>query len=155
MGPLLGRERARPSKPEGLQKTSPLREETVERRMASVLARCQKMLDKQTAVYEGTRELHKAVEGTPNKRPRPRDKWASRKLSDDQRSIIAGATDALAMVKAEGSAAAFSEFFEELRGDMKRVRRRLESGDVSPATQALELDIIDMLKEMILSLKKC
>jgi hypothetical protein len=53
------------------------------------------------------------------------------------------------MLNREGTAVAFSEVFEELRADMQRVQSRLAKSDVSLATQVIESDILDTLKEMI------
>ncbi|GBD36224.1 hypothetical protein HRbin36_01345 [bacterium HR36] len=57
-------------------------------------------------------------------------------------------------MQAEGSAVAFAEVLQQVRQDMARVSTRLYKTDPGTETQAIERDIIDMLKEMIEALKK-
>jgi hypothetical protein len=136
------------------RKASALREEKGQRLPASLLSRCQKLLAMQIAVSAGTVDLHKVIEGTADKKPRPRDRRIALQLADNEKAIIVAATKAIDVLKAEGAAAAFREVFRGLRKEVKRVQRRLESSDVGTDTQALEAEVIDTLKEMIASLKK-
>jgi len=76
------------------------------------------------------------------------------KLSDQEKDIVAEANKALEILRAEGSAVAFTEVFDQLRQDMKIVQRRLGVVDPGKVTQSIETDIIDTLKEMIAALKK-
>ncbi len=103
-----------------------------------LLARCQKLLDAQTAVRDATAKL---------------DTAAIAKLSAKQKAIVAEATEVLASLKKDNAAVAFTKVFEGLLADMKRVRIRLDAGDVGAATQKLEDEIIATLKEMIHALK--
>ncbi len=151
---LTAHEPPRPSRSDDPTKATQQREDQVEQPLAGLLGRCQKMLDLQTAVYDGTKGLHKAIEGNADKKPRPRDRQAALKLSDDEKAIIAEATKTIDLLNAEGSAVAFTEAFQELREDLKRVQSRLASSDVGPATQALQQDIIDTLKEMVAGFRK-
>src|SRR5262245_22796033 len=116
--------------------------------------RCQKILDLQIAVHEGTRSLHKVIQDTPDKKPRPEDQQAALKLVASQEDIILEATKAIDMLEAEKVAVTLLEVFREVRKDMERVQRRLKMSDVGMDTQAVEQEIIDALKEMNSALKK-
>jgi hypothetical protein len=143
-----------PSGPSDPLNADPLPEATAERPLASLASRCQVMLDKQIAVHKGTVALHKVRKGRPGGEPRPEDREALLQLSDNEEELIAEATKILGMLKADGAAVAFSEVFEALRGDMERVRSRLTTGDVGPATQAIQKDVIETLQDMIAALKR-
>ncbi|MBI3411719.1 MAG: hypothetical protein HY040_25595 [Planctomycetes bacterium] len=131
-----------------------LREEELERLLAALQNRCEKMLRMQIAVYHGTEGLYKVIEATADKKPRREDQQQSIKLSDQEKDIVSEATKAIEMLEAEGSAVAFPEVFQQVREDMKHVQRRLEITDVGIVTQAIEKDIITSLEEMIAALKK-
>ena len=151
---LTAREQPRQSTSNDLAKVNQPREEKLERPSPTLLARCQKMLAMQIAVSNGTRSLHKVIEGTADKKPRPKDRQAALKLARDMENTVKEATKALDVLEAAGAGAAFLEVFGELRKDMKRAQRRLKVGDVGLATQAIEAEIIDTLKEMIASLQR-
>jgi hypothetical protein len=129
-------------------------EEEFERTLATVLCRCEKMLDMQIAVYNGTKDLHKVIERNDDKKPRPQDKRVTLKLADNVEQIVAEATKVIDVMEAEKAAVAFPEFFRELRKDMKQVQDGLANCDVGVETQSIEQDIIQTLREMIVSLKK-
>jgi hypothetical protein len=131
-----------------------LREEKFERDLADVIQRCQKMHDIQSAVCSDTKALDKIIQGNADQKPSAEDRQAAKKLADKMVETVTVATEIIDMLGAAGSAIAFPEAFQEIREDMKRVRRRLELGDAGIATQNLELDIIDTLTEMLKALKK-
>ena len=128
------------------------REVKSERLLNGLENRCKKMLDRQTAVYDATKALQQAIEATPDRWPRPQDEMTFAELRADQQAIIAEANRAIAMLRAEGTAVAFPEVFEQVRDDMKRVERRLMLQDAGSATQAIEQDIIETLKEIVSAL---
>jgi len=97
--------------------------------------------------------LHQAIQGTPDKKPRPEDRQAALKLVARQQEIISEVSKILAILDKEGAAMAFPEVFQQLRDDMKRVQQRLEKCDVNTATRLIEEDILDTLQEMIKALK--
>src|SRR5262249_3681091 len=105
-------------------------------------------------VQAGTIRVFKAIEATPGKKPSRLNEQDSLRLSDQEKEIIVEANKAIEMIRDEGSAVAFAEVFNQVRDDMIDVQRRLEKIDVGTVTQAVEQDIIDMLKEMIEALKK-
>jgi hypothetical protein len=131
-----------------------IREEELERLLAALQARCEKMLAMQIQVLAGTEGVFKVVDALADKKPTRQNQQDSLKLSDNEKDIVAEATKAIEMLEAEGSAVAFPEVFQQVRQDMMNVQRRLEITDVGVVTQAIEKDIIDTLKEMIEALKK-
>jgi len=131
-----------------------LREEELERLLANLQARCEKMLAMQMQVLGGTEGVFKSVELHKDKKAARGDQQQSLRLSDDEKEIVVEATKAIELLEAEGSAVAFPEVFKQVREDMKHVQRRLGIVDVGQVTQAIEKDIIDTLKEMIEALKK-
>lgn len=130
------------------------REEELERLLAALQARCEKMLAMQQQVLAGTEDVFKAIQATVDRKPERDHQQRSLKLSDQEKEIVIEATKAIEMLEAEGSAVAFPEVFQQVREDMKHVQRRLEVTDAGQVTQAIERDIIDTLKEMIEALKK-
>jgi hypothetical protein len=131
-----------------------LREEELERLLAALQQRCEKMLAMQIEVYNGTVAVDRAILGNDDKKPTRQNTQTSLKLSDDEGKIVTEATKAIEMLEAEGSAVAFPEVFQQVREDMKNVARRLGAVDPGKVTQVIEQDIIDTLKEMIEALKK-
>jgi hypothetical protein len=131
-----------------------LRQEAVEVPLTDLKGHCRKMLDLQIAVHDGTKSLHKAIDSTADKKPRPRDKEVLSRLSNKLKESLDEAMKTLEMLNKDGAAVAFTEVFQDLCKDMKHVQRRLEMGDVGPATQALEKDVIDTLTEMVDAVKR-
>jgi hypothetical protein len=131
-----------------------LREEEVERILAQLQARCEKMLAMQQAVLAGTERVDKSITGVLDKLPTRENKQDSLKLSDNEGDIVVEASRAIEILEAEGSAIAFPEVFQQVREDMKHVQRRLGVTDTAKVTQVIETEIIDTLKEMIEALKK-
>ncbi len=131
-----------------------LREEEIERLLAALQARCEKMLAMQIQVLGGTENIFKVVEASADKKPSRQNQQDSIKLSDQEKEIVIEADKAIELLQGEGSAVAFPEVFQQVREDMKHVQRRLEVADTGVVTQAIEKDIIDSLKEMIEALKK-
>ena len=131
-----------------------LREEEVERILAQLQQRCEKMLAMQQLVLAGTERVDKSITSNADKTPTRENKQDSLKLSDNEGDIVVEATRAIEILEAEGSAIAFPEVFQQVREDMKHVQRRLGVTDTGEVTHRIEVDIIDTLKEMIEALKK-
>ncbi|MCS7045295.1 MAG: hypothetical protein NZO58_02955 [Gemmataceae bacterium] len=131
-----------------------LREEELERTLADLLRRCERMLAMQIAVYNNTKSLDALVQAAPDKQPTREHKADALRLSDNEGEIVAEARKAIEILESEGSAVAFPEVFQQVRDDMINVQRRLALADVGEVTQNIEQDIIDSLKEMIEALKK-
>jgi predicted house-cleaning noncanonical NTP pyrophosphatase (MazG superfamily) len=130
------------------------REEEQLRVLADLQRRCEKMLAMQEAVYHDTVKLDNRIQSNSDKKPTREDEIVSGVLSRREDEIVAEADRAIALVQAEGSAVAFAEVLQQVRQDMARVSTRLYKTDPGTETQAIERDIIDMLKEMIEALKK-
>jgi hypothetical protein len=143
-----------PTRPDDPEKAHQLREEALDRLLRSLIVSCHKMLGSQVAIHQGTTDLHQLIAGTPRKTPRLEDRQAARQLAAAARDVVLEADRVIALLEAEGSAVAFPEVFRELRKDMVRIVRLLQVCDVGAATQALEEDVIDTLREMTRALKK-
>jgi hypothetical protein len=131
-----------------------LREEELERILANLIDRCQKMLAMQQAVLDGTIKTRNQIDNSPGKKGDRDTSLASLGLSDDELKIVEEATKAIEILEGEGSAVAFPEVFRQLREDMKHVQRRLKVINCDDFTIGLEEDIIETLKDMIAALKK-
>src|SRR5205807_4544829 len=117
-----------------------LREEELERLLANLQARCEKMLAMQINVQDGTIRLAKEIDKNADKKASRDQQQDSLKLSDKEKDIVTEATKAIEMLEAEGSAVAFPEVFQQVREDMKNVQRRLGLVDVANVTQGIEQD---------------
>lgn len=131
-----------------------VREEEIERILANLQDRCQRMLAMQLEVYSGTVAVHKSMLETNSTPPRREDVQKSLQLASREADIVKEALGAIKLLEEEGSAIAFPRVFEELRDDMITVQNRLNRVDVGPFTQSIEEDIIRTLREMIESLEK-
>jgi hypothetical protein len=133
-----------------------LREEEIERLLAALQARCERMLQMQIAVYNGTVQVDKAFGPNPSKESEANRGNVQKALDLAKREgqIVEEADKAIQILEAEGSAVAFPEVFHQVRGDLKAVERRLGRADVGNVTQVIETDIINTLKDMIEALKK-
>lgn len=131
------------------------REEEDLRTLAKLQARCEKMLEMQIEVREGTVGVDKAINGRPNKEPARIDIQKSQQLGDREAAIVQMAVKAKELLQDEGTAVVFPLVFKQMIEDMKTVEHRLSSKtDTGPITVQIEDDIIATLKEMIEALKK-
>jgi hypothetical protein len=130
-----------------------LREEETLKTLAALEARCQRMLALQIEVYEATKAIHAGVVKNQNQ-VTTADRQKSQQQADKENEIVAEADKALKLLSSEGSAVAFARVLEEVRGDMQAVQRRLFDARTEPETQAIEENIIAMLKDMVQALKK-
>lgn len=121
----------------------------VETPLMPLMVHCQKMLDAQTAVLSWSKRLDNVMRANVTGNATPAQLQASLSLAERQRVIIAEATQVIKLLRADGTAVAFPEVFDQLREDMTRVLFLLEDGNVGPGTQDLQLDIIDTLKDMV------
>jgi hypothetical protein len=118
-------------------------------RLTGIEKHCQKMLLMQIVVNQDTTALDTAIQANPDKKPGPKDKEVAAQLSVKEKAIVDEANAVLDLLNKEGTAVAFSEVFEELRGQIKRVQANLEKGDVGPATQKMQTNIAETLKEIL------
>jgi hypothetical protein len=131
-----------------------LREEEMERLLANLQQRCERMLAMQIEVYEGTKRVYTLVQAYPDKKPTRAEEQQSQHLSTREGEIVKEANKALHLLSEEGSAVAFAMTLESIRDDMVNVEKRLDKYDSGTFTQKMEEDIIAQLKEMIEALKK-
>ena len=131
-----------------------LREQELERILANLEARVNKMLAWQIEVKAATVAIHAQVQKHPEKKPQPVDFQNAQKQEDKEGEIIAEADKAIQLLQSEGSAVAFPAVFEEVRKDMIRVKERLHDANVGDDTQQMEQDIIEALTHMRDALKK-
>jgi hypothetical protein len=131
-----------------------LREEEIERLLTKLEARCRHMLAMQIAVRDGTVELDKSIQANPKSEPTRADQQASNVLADKENDIVKEARAGLRLLEAEGSAVAFAEVFQQVKGDMETVATRLSKTDTGVVTVTIENQIIETLQEMIEALKK-
>ena len=82
------------------------------------------------------------------------ERQQSGQQSDKEGEIVAEAERCMKLLESEGSAVAFATVLGEVRQDMIAVQRRLNSSVVDKDTQAIEENVIAMLKEMVEALKK-
>ncbi|HQR07362.1 MAG TPA: hypothetical protein PLN21_11100 [Gemmatales bacterium] len=129
-----------------------MREEEIERVLADLQKRCEKMLQMQEIVNAGTKLVHTRIYSLG--KAEREDEQTSRRLSEDEDKIVHEADNAIAVIEAEGTAVAFIEVFHQVRNDMMQVSRRLGRIDPGQATQVIEDDIVVTLKEMIEAFKK-
>jgi hypothetical protein len=127
-----------------------LREEELERTLMQLAARFRKMLEMQTAIYEGTMRLDKI----PEKLRTHDHEIESARLSRQESQILVEVEKALLLLHEEGSSVAFPEAIEQMRDDMRQVTERLAALKVEKITQGLEKDIIAALEEAIGTLEQ-
>src|SRR5262249_16662439 len=131
-----------------------LREEELERLLAKLEARCRHMLAMQIAVRDGTVELDKVIKANPKSEATRADQQASNELSDKENEIVKEARAGLRLLEAEGSAVAFAEVFQQVKGDMETITVRLSKTDTGVVTVTIENQVIETLEEMVEALKK-
>lgn len=129
-----------------------MREEEIERVLADLQKRCEKMLQMQEIINAGTRQVQARI--ISQGKPEREDEQICRRLSEDEDKVLNEADNAIAVIEAEGTAVAFIEVFHQVRNDIIQVSRRLGRIDAGQETQMIEDDIIATLKEMIEAFKK-
>jgi len=131
-----------------------LREEEIERILAALQGRCEKMLAMQKDVREGTVSLDKTMKDRGSPKIDPADAQRGLELSDKEKAIVKEADTALELLRGEGSSVAFPVVFDFVRDLMLNVEKRLRKTDAGATTVATEDEIIASLEEMIDALKK-
>ncbi len=131
-----------------------LREEEIERILAALQGRCEKMLAMQKDVREGTISLDKVMKERNSQKIDPADAQRGLELSDKEKAIVKEADIAIEILRGEGSAVAFPAVFDFVRELMVNVEKRLRKTDPGATTVATEDEIISSLEEMIDALKK-
>jgi hypothetical protein len=130
-----------------------LREEEMLKLLANLEARVKRMLAMQIEVFEATKSIDSTVTKNNGVKDTPEVQKAQQQ-GDKEGEIVAEADRALKLLESEGTAVAFARVLEEVRVDMAAVQRRLGVAEVGKDTQAIEENIIAMLKDMAEALKK-
>jgi len=131
-----------------------LREEEIERILAALQARCEKMLAMQKDVRDGTVGLDKTMKDRGSQKIDAADAQRGLELSDKENAIVKEADFAIELLRGEGSSVAFPAVFDFVRDLMVNVEKRLRKTDPGATTVATEEEIIASLEEMIDALKK-
>jgi hypothetical protein len=127
-----------------------LREEEIARTLAMLEGRFKKMLEIQMEVYEGTVRL----DAVPEADRTHNHEIESNRLGGRELQIVAEADKTLVLLHEDGTAVAFPEALEQMRGDLAQVADRLAQAKVGQVTRSIEQDIIAALKEAIEALQK-
>lgn len=125
-----------------------LREEEIERSLASLETRLRRMLDMQTKVLEETTRLNEISGDEVSRQVEIR----ASSLSRDERKILAEGERAHLLLREEGSSAAFPEAIEQVNTDIAKVADRLEAADVGQLTIVIQQEIVSSLEEMVQAL---
>jgi hypothetical protein len=127
-----------------------LREEELERTLTALAARFRKMLEMQTAVYDGTVK----VDQVPVAQRTHDQEIESARLSREESQIVHEVEKALSLLREEGSSVAFPEAVDQMHDDMRQVAERLAAIKTDKLTQGIEQDIIAALEETIAALDR-
>ncbi|MFN3191086.1 MAG: hypothetical protein ACE361_11225 [Aureliella sp.] len=123
-----------------------LREEEIERSLASLEDRLRRMLDLQNSVVDETNRLLEIGGGESGNR---QVEIRASKLAKEENKILAEGERALLLLREEGSSAAFPEAVQQMNSDIAKVATRLSDGKVDPFTVSLEEEIVAALEEMV------
>jgi len=140
------------------QRLKLLRDEEMERILAALKVRCEKMLAMQIDVLknaaDGTEATYRAIQSNSDKKPTDANLQASLKLSSKEKDIIVEVDKCLEILRGDSTGVAFPVAFEQVKADMINVRNRFDVGDVGLVNQEIQKDIIASLQDMIEALKK-
>lgn len=125
-----------------------LREEEIERSLASLETRLRRMLEMQNKVLEETLRLQ---EITGDQASRQIEIRAS-SLALQERKILDEGRRAFLLLREEGSSAAFPEAMEQVNTDIGNVAERLSKADIGKLTISVEQEIVSSLEEMVAAL---
>ena len=130
-----------------------LREKELEKLLANLEERVNRMLRMQIEVQGSTVTIEKEVR-TVGGKPTTAHYQKSQAEADKESQIIAEAEKTLKLMEGEGTAVVFAGVLVQVKGDMESIRRRLNDARVGSDTQQIEQDVIDQLKMMLEALKK-
>ena len=125
-----------------------LREEEIERSLASLETRLRRMLEMQNKVFEETQRLQ---EITGEQATRQVEIRASN-LALEEKKILGEGQRAFLLLSEEGSSAAFPEAMQQVNTDIGKIVERLTNADVGKLTVSIEQEIISSLEEMVAAL---
>jgi hypothetical protein len=131
-----------------------LRKEEMLAVLADLKQRCERMLQIQKEVRDGTVALDAEVQKLSDKQPTVAQRARANALADKEGLIVKEVEGALKVLASEGSAIAFRMTFEQVGKDASAVQKRLNKANTDRVTVAVENQIIQTLEEMIEALKK-
>ena len=126
-----------------------LREEEIERSLASLEDRLRRMLDMQTDVLSETTRLMDISGGATGNR---QVAIKASQLAEEEKKILAEGERAYLLLREEGSSSAFPEAMEQMNTDIAFVQGRLGEGIVDELTKDIEESIVSSLEEMVQAL---
>lgn len=127
-----------------------MREEEIEKTLVKLEARFRIMLKLQQAVLDSTILLDRKPAAQRDRA----DEIEAGRLARREQQIVAEVDKAALLLREDGSAVAFPEAVGQLREDMELIAERLTQAKIGSATQRMEQDVVDALKEMIAALEK-
>ncbi len=125
-----------------------LREEEIERSLASLETRLRRMLEMQNKVLEETLRLQEITGDQASRQVEIR----AGNLAGQERKILEEGRRAFLLLREEGSSTAFPEAMEQVNTDIGNVVDRLAKADIGKLTTTVEQEIVSSLEEMVSAL---
>lgn len=125
-----------------------LREEEIERSLASLETRLRRMLEMQNKVLEETLRLQEITGEQASRQIEIR----AGNLAGQERKILDEGRRAFLLLREEGSSTAFPEAMEQVNTDIGNVAERLAKADIGKLTTTVEQEIVSSLEEMVAAL---
>jgi len=125
-----------------------LREEEIERSLASLETRLRRMLEMQNKVFEETKRLQ---EITGDQATRQVEIRAS-SLALEEKKILNEGERAFLLLSEEGSSSAFPEAMQQVNTDISNIAERLTKADIGQMTVTIEQEVVSSLEEMVAAL---
>ncbi len=125
-----------------------LREEEIERSLASLETRLRRMLEMQNKVLEETLRLQEITGEQATRQIEVR----AGTLAGQERKILEEGRRAFLLLREEGSSAAFPEAMEQVNTDIGNIVERLTKSDIGKLTTTVEQEIVSSLEEMVAAL---
>ncbi len=122
-----------------------LRREQQEEVLRAMEDRFRDMLARQVRINQGTDDLDRKGAAKWSRA----DELLAGTLAQGERDLAGEATQALGILRQEGSTLVFPQIVEQLAADFTAVADRIAARSVGPATRQLQADIVETLKELI------
>ena len=129
-----------------------LREEERLDKLAKLEARFQEMLVRQQAATASTTEVDKRRAGSETLRRA--DVILLGKVATEEQSLTEMASQALELIRDDGTSVVFPRVVQRMHGDLERVAKWLSNRDTGRLTQSTQVEIERTLEELIAALKE-
>ncbi len=126
-----------------------LREEEIERSLATLEDRLRRMLEMQNSALEETVRLNEIAGDESSNR---QVAILAKKLAEAENKILTEGERAYLLLRDEGSSTAFPEAMEQVNADIANVSKRLSEAKVDEYTIEIETEIVSSLEEMVQAL---